>query len=165
MKRTIDRLVVFVCLVAGALLFTSPAIAGENDAFIASLPQERIDLIEHNVVFALTSGIPGMQADAAQLVRDLKSICPEQSFSASVVPLMGILKDEDAEPSARILAALALDRLGSSMGDFAITRTALFTDNQKLKHVCTWLAYEKRTGRSADSKGLAIIEPLEEFGY
>ena len=165
MKRILYRMVAAVCLAAGTLLFAAPAFAGENDAYIASMPQGKIDLVEQNVVLALTSGIPGMQADAAQLVRDLKDIRPEQSFTACIRPLMGILKNEEADQSSRILAAFALDRLGSTMGDFAISRTALFTDNQKVKHVCTWLAYEKKTGRSADSKGMAIIEPLEEFGY
>ncbi len=162
MKRITFWALAAVCLAAGALLFAAPASAGENEAYVASLPQAKVDVIEQNVVIALTSGIPGMQADAAQLIRDLKDMRAEQSFSATVIPLMGILKNEDADQSARILAALALDRLESSMGNFAITRTALFTDNQKVKHVCTWLAYEKKTGRSADSKGMAIIEPLEE---
>ena len=165
MKRIGYHVIAAVCLVAGTLLFAAPAFAGDGDEYVASLAQERVNLIEQNVVLALTSGIPGMQADAAQLVRDLKRIRPEQSFAAFVVPLMGILKNEQSDQSARILAALALDNLGSAMGDFAISRTALYTDDARVKHVCTWLAYERKTGRSADSKGMAIIEPLEEFEY
>ncbi|MEW6512020.1 MAG: hypothetical protein AB1428_13800 [Bacteroidota bacterium] len=165
MKRHAYRFIAAATLVVGTLLFAAPAFAGEGDDYIAALPQARINLIEQNVVLALTSNIPGMQADAAQLVRDLRTIRPEQSFSATVIPLMAIVKDEQADPGARVLAAFALDRLESSMGHYAITRTALFTDNPKVKHVCTWLAYERRTGRSSENKGMAIIEPLEEFEY
>jgi hypothetical protein len=168
MKRLGYRVAAVVCVAAGALLFAAPVLAGENDATIASMPQEKFDLIEQNVVLALSSGIPGMQADAAQLVRDLKSIRPEEALTQTVVPLMGVLKDEQADPASRILAALALNTLESDKGDYAIARTAQFTDNQKVKHLCSWLAYAKKTGRSADARGMATldpVEPLEEFGY
>jgi hypothetical protein len=150
------------CLLAGGMLWTASAFAGENDEYISSLPQQKIDLIEQNVVNALTSGIPGMQADGAQLVRDLKGIRPEQMFASCVVPLMGILKDEEGETPARILAALALNELESSRGDFAISRTAQFTSDARLKYVCGWLAYEKKVGKHSEDKEIASYEPIPE---
>jgi hypothetical protein len=165
MKKHNRITIAAACLLAAGLLFAAPASASEGGEYIASLSQQRIDLIEENIVVALKSGIPGVQADAAQLVRDLKDLRSEQEFSACVVPLMAIVKNEDADQSARILAALALDRLESEMGSFAISRTAQFTDNPRVKYVCTWLAYERKFGKPAADKGMAIIEPLDEFNY
>lgn len=152
-------------LAAAGVLFALPAFATGDDGYVASLPEAKIQVIEENIVHALTSGIPGMQADAAQLIRDMKALRPEHDFGACVVPLMAIVKDEQADAPTRILAAFALDQLESEKGNFAITRTALFTESPKVKHVCTWLAYERRTGKNNESKGLAAIEPLEEFEY
>ena len=160
--RSKRSIVAGLCLIAGGLLCMTSAFAGENDEYIGSLPQQKIDLIEVNVVNALQSGIPGMQADAAQLVRDLNSIRPEQEFSKTVIPLMAILKDEEAENGARILAALALNQLESEKGYFAISRTASFTSDPMLKHVCTWLAYQRMTGKQTEDKGIASYEPLLE---
>ena len=151
-----------LCLLAGGMLCAASAFAGENGEYVGSLPQEKIDLIEQNIVNALQSGIPGMQADAAQLVRDLRNLRPEQPFSGSVIPLMALLKDEEGETGTRILAALALDQLESEKGHFAVARMASFTSDARVKHVCTWLAYERQTGKHPEDKGIAFFEPLEE---
>ena len=162
MKGKDHSIVAALCLVAGGMLCTAPAFAGESDDYIGSLPQQRIDLIEQNIVNALQSNVPGMQADAAQLVRDLSSLRPEQSLAGCVIPLMAIVKNEEVESGARILAALALDQLDDPMGHFAISRTASFTSDPKLKHVCDWLTYERKTGRHNEEKGIASFEPIEE---
>jgi hypothetical protein len=152
-------------LVAAGLFLAVPAFAQGNDDYVASLSQDKLHVIEANIVNALTSDIPGMQADAAQLIRDLKNQRPEQEFSSCIVPLMAIVKNEGADDANRILAAFALDQLESPKGYFAITRTALFTDSPKVKYICTWLAYERKTGHSTDAKGMAAVEPLEEVDY
>ena len=153
-----------LCLLAAAMLVNAPAFAGEGDAYIYSLSDAKIDLIQSNIVLALTSGIPGMQADAAQLVRDLKVLRPEQSFSECVVPLMRLVKDEEGSSASRVLAALALDNLESERGHYAIARTGLFTENAHVKHVCAWLTYERKAGKHSD-KGVATFEPMDEFEY
>ena len=151
-----------LCLVAGGMLCVSSALAGEGDDYIGSMPAEKFECVETNIVTALNSGIPGMQADAAQLIRDLRSLRPDETFTSCVVPLMAIVKNEEAESPSRILAALALDELDSGMGNFAIARTAMFTSDPQLKHVCTWLAYERKTGKHPEEKGIASYEPIEE---
>ena len=162
MKNT-RNIVGALCLVAVGLLCAAPALAGETDEYIGSLPQQKLDLIEVNLVNALQSGIPGMQADASQIVRDINSMRPEQNFPKTVIPLMAILKNEEAESAVRILAALALNQLDSQKGYFAISRTASFTSDPRLKYVCTWLAYERTAGKqSDDNKGIASYEPLPE---
>ena len=162
MKRRTSILAA-LCLAAGGLLCTTPAFAGDHEGYISSLPQEKIDLIQVNVVNALESDIPGMQADAAQLVRDLMDARPEQSFSSCVIPLMAILKNEEADSGTRILAALALDRLESPKGHFAISRTASFTSDSRVKYICAWLAFERSSAKHpSEEKGLASFEPLLE---
>ena len=162
MKGNKRSIVAAFCLIAGGVLCTAPAFAGQGDDYIGSLPQQKVDLIEQNIVNALQSDIPGMQADAAQLVRDLRSLRPEQPFADCVIPLMALVKNEDVDSGARILAALALDKLDNPTGHFAISRMASFTSDPRLKHVCSWLAYERKTGRHTEEKGIASFEPLQE---
>ena len=162
MIRKNRSIVAAFCLVAGGMLCTAPVFAGESDGLMGSLPQEKIDRIEQNIVNALQSDIPGMQADAAQLVRDLTSMRPDQSFSACVVPLMALLKNEAGDSGVRILAALALDQLDSPKGHFAVARTATNTSDTKLQYVCSWLAYERKTGKHHGEKAIALFEPIEE---
>ena len=162
MMRNKRNIVAALCLVAGGLLGTAPAFAGENGDYISTLSQQKFDVIEQNIVNALRSDVPGMQADAAQLVRDLNNARPDISFSTCVVPLMAVLKNEEGESAARILAALALDQLDSPMGHFAVSRTASFTSDSRLAYVCGWLAYERKTGKHPEEKGIASFEPIQE---
>ena len=161
MKHTRNTIAA-LCLVAGGMLCVSSALAGEGDDYVGSMPEGKFECVESNIVMALQSGIPGMQADAAQLIRDLKGIRPDETFTSCVVPLMAIVKNENAESATRIIAALALDGLDSGMGNFAIERTATFTSDPQLKYVCTWLTYERKTGRHPEDKGMASFEPIEE---
>ena len=162
MKGNKHSIVAALCLVAGGMLCTTTAFAGESGDYIGSLGQQKLDLIEQNIVNALVSDVPGMQADAAQLVRDLRNLRPDQSFAGCVIPLMAIVKNEQDDSGARILSALALDELDSPMGHFAISRTASFTSDPRVKHVCGWLAYERKSGRRTEDKGIASFEPLQE---
>src|SRR5512140_3837554 len=91
-------------LVAAGLFLAVPAFAQGNDDYVASLSQDKIHVIEENIVNALTSDIPGMRADAAQLVRDMKTLRPEQDFGMCIVPLMAIVNNENADDASRVLA-------------------------------------------------------------
>jgi hypothetical protein len=57
---------------------------------------------------------------------------------------MHIVKDEDADAASRVVAALALHDLHSGRGDFAISRTAELSHNKRVKHLCSWLAYNRK---------------------
>ena len=105
--------------------------------------EERLHQTELSLVAALESKSPGMQASAAQTVRELKGVFPDRSFARLVIPLMRIVKDENADVPVRILAALALSELHSAMGDFAIKGTALFTDDGRMRHLCTALTLQR----------------------
>ena len=90
---------------------------------------------------ALESESPGLQTSAAITIRELKMMMPERSFSCFVIPLMRIVKTEEADRCSRVIAAIALHDLHSEMGDFAIARASKFCDCDKMKHICTWLTY------------------------
>lgn len=57
--------------------------------------------------------------------------CPK-----AVLPLMTMLRD--GEESARIVAALALCRIGDARGTFAVKRAASFDDSAKVRRLCAW---------------------------
>ena len=107
---------------------------------------------------ALRTPSPGMQASASQVVRDLKVLLPEQEFSLLIIPLMAIVKNEDAEVPVRMVAALALYDLQSAKGDFTIQRVAQFTKNERMKHLCTWLTYDRMQKNSSVPKTTAVLD-------
>jgi len=116
-----------------------------------------VDLIERSLAMALRTPSPGMQASASQVIRDLKGLMPDQEFSLVIIPLMGIVKDEDADVSVRMVAAIALHDLQSGKGDFAIQRVAQFTRNDRMKHHCLWLTYERVLKTPSVSKTTAVL--------
>lgn len=108
--------------------------------------EDKLNRIEKNLVIALKSSIPTLQASAALVLKQVKSNSRNYEFSSAIIPLMSMLKNERHETNVRIAAALALQDLRSTRGDFAIKRTAQFTDNERLKHLCFWLTYERSKG-------------------
>lgn len=115
-----------------------------------------VSLIERNLAIALRTPISGIQSSASQTVRDLKNLLPEQEFTSFVIPLMAILKDERLDASVRMLAALALHDLHSARGDFAIQRTARFTESPRVAHLCTWLTVERMKEDSPEAQATAM---------
>jgi hypothetical protein len=98
---------------------------------------------EASLLEGLQHHIPQIVTSSALTVKQLKELYPERSFSRFVIPLMRIVKDDDAPETQRIVAALALHQLRTSRGDFAIARTAKFTSNARVRHMYTALAYER----------------------
>ena len=124
------------------LLSTSVALSAKStdDVWFKGTP---VDLIEQNLAVALRMHSDGIQASASQVVRDLKGLLPSQEFTSVIIPLMGIVKNEDGDPAVRTVAALALYDLKSSRGDFALSQMARFSRNDRIKHLCAWLTYER----------------------
>ena len=79
----------------------------------------KLQAIELNLQLALENGNYGVQASAAQVVREVKALVPRYEFYSLVIPLMRIAKDGTTQPEAtRIVATLALhDLVGDSVGD------------------------------------------------
>lgn len=138
MNRSIVAVSVSLLLIAGrsvAQETTTPLFNPNNTV--------RLQQTEKSLVIALESDSPGLQATAAQTVRELKVLLPDESFSAFVIPLMRIVKNGDAQVEARILAALALQDLHSHRGDFVIKMEAKYTGNGRLAHIFGALAMER----------------------
>jgi hypothetical protein len=104
---------------------------------------ERLEQSKMSLVKALESNSPGLQATAAQTVRELKALIPDESFSSLVIPLMRIVKNEDAASESRILAALALHELHSERGDFAIKGESRNTGDKRFQYICSALVVER----------------------
>jgi hypothetical protein len=139
MKRAAIRLLSVFSLTI--LVFAFSYSAGKTDE--VWFKGSTVDAIERSLSMALRTPSSGMQASASQVLRDLKVLLPDQEFSLLVIPLMGIVKDEDADVAVRMVAALALHDLQSGKGDFAIQRVAQFTKNERMKHLCSWLTFER----------------------
>ncbi len=152
---------VFVLLLAVALVNMSTAWSMDNSARAPRFTRATVDQTEESLVMALQSNSLGLQTSAAQTIRDLKSLFPERSFSRFIIPLMRIVKDQDAEACSRVVAALALHELHSARGDFAIQREARFTDCPKMRHICSWLAYNRYLENHPEARNQAATQVEE----
>ena len=132
--------VVSVCI---SLLFVTTVFAGNPMGTDKRFSDERLKSIEQNLVIGLKSGMPSLQASAAIVLKQVKLYAPEYDFPETIIPLMHIVKDENNEVTTRIAAAVVLHDLRSSRGDFAIKRTAQFTDVERVKRICSLLAYDR----------------------
>jgi hypothetical protein len=132
-----------VVLFVLALALIVPCTGNAQDPTILAglFKQATVEQTEKSLVMALESESPGLQMSAALTVRELKALMPERSFSCFVIPLMRIVKTEEGDRWARVVAAIALHDLHSAIGDFAIARTAKFCECERLKNTCIWLAY------------------------
>ena len=130
-------------IVGAAILFAPLSLAQESTSNPPRFTEERLKQTKQSLVNALESNSPGMQASAAATIRQLAALLPEESFSRFVIPLMHIVKNEDANVPTRILAAFALHDLRSAMGDFAIKGVATCTDCSRLQHLCTALTVKR----------------------
>jgi hypothetical protein len=157
------RLLMVVGCTLAATALCAPALLASDPVPAGGAPLD-LALVEENIVVGLNSGIPGVQADLAQLVRDLKDRYPDHSFSSATIPLMGILRDESAESPVRVMAALALDDLESAIGDYAIAQLPRFTDDARLAYICAALAQRHTKQTVTAGQGIASIDPLPEDG-
>jgi hypothetical protein len=98
--------------------------------------ENRLTEHEVNLLKSLETGNPVAQAQAVQTIRDLEQMFPAYSFAASLAPLEKKLKDADADPVVRRLAALALDELHSDAGDSVIRDVATACDDKGLQTLC-----------------------------
>ena len=157
------------------MMVTQPLWARDETLTAGRFQSVTIEQSEKSLKMALEAPSPGLQLTAANTTRQLKELLPDQEFSSLIIPLMRIVKDKNAETSARIVAAIALHGLQSARGDFAISRTAKFTDNPRVKNICSWLTYyrklsEKSALQEEGSAHRHLIdyvapEPLPELVY
>jgi hypothetical protein len=124
----------------------SPAQTGSTREEAAKPPQfteEKIAIIEENLVKDLESKNPGVVIGGTQTVREMKKAVPTHDFSKLIIPLMRIVKDENSDRASRILAALALDEIDSERGNFAISREGEMSNDDVFKSLCANLTKAK----------------------
>jgi len=162
-KDVVMKATVVFCLGMMMLLVTRPLLALDETLTSGRFINATIEQSERGIKRALEAPSPGLQLTGANTARQLKELLPQQEFSSLVIPLMRIVQDEKAETSTRIVAAIALHGLNSGKGDFAISRTAEFTDNPRLKNACFWLAYYRKIGeRKAHPDDVSRLKSLIE---
>ena len=146
------------------MMVTQPFLARHETLAAGRFVSATIEQSEQSLKAALEAPSSGLQLTAANTARQLKKLLPNEEFSSLVIPLMRIVKDENAETSARIVAAIALAGLHRAKGDFAISRTAEFTNNPRVKNICAWLAYyRKLSEKPALPDEISALQTLEQL--
>jgi len=126
------------------MMVTQPLLARDETPAVGRFMNATIEQSEKSLQIALEAPSTGLQLSAANTARQLKELLPDEEFSSLIIPLMRIVKDENAETSARMVAAIALDGLRSAKGDFAISRMAEFATDPRVKNTCAWLTYHRK---------------------
>lgn len=120
MKTTI-RIVALVALLAAATL---PGMAGENEK-----PSYDKHQAELNLLIGLASDNLGLRESCAFMLGEIGS-------QKAVVPLMAML--HDGVESSRVVAALALTRIGDARGVYAVKQAAKFDPSERVQKLAAW---------------------------
>ncbi len=123
MKRVAMVLGVLVLLAAFSTLA-----AGEER--YAGMTKEKYDAAITNLLVGLKSDNLGLKTSSACMLGELKA-------GEAVVPLMAMLRDDEQE-CCRIVAALALCRIGDSRGVYAVKCAVQFDDSKQVAQKCAW---------------------------
>lgn len=89
---------------------------------------QNIELIEQNLLIGLNTENAGLQSSSAYMLGEIKS-------EKSVIPLMRMLRNNE-DPHMRIMAALALYKIGDSRGIWAVKQAVQFDDNECVRKKC-----------------------------
>ena len=100
--------------------------------FSAFAEINKVDKVKDCAIESLIMGVNsdnfGLRTSAAYMLGELK--CEK-----GVIPLMRMLKSEERE-DARIVAALALLKIGNAKGIFAIKQAIKFDDSERVRRLC-----------------------------
>jgi HEAT repeat protein len=92
--------------------------------------EKKFEMAEVNLLIGLQSDNLGLRESSAYMLGELKS-------GKAVIPLMNILRSEEHE-SLRVVAALALCRIGDERGVYAVKQAVKFDDNEFVQQKCAW---------------------------
>lgn len=123
MKRVAMLLGVVVLLAA----FTGMAAGTDHPA---GLTKEKYEAAVENLLIGLASDNLGLKESSAFMLGELKA-------TEAVVPLMAMLRSE-GEDCCRIVAALALCRIGEARGVYAVKQAIRFDDSENVQQKCAW---------------------------
>lgn len=122
MNRTV--LVTLALVLTAALTMT--AFAGTDKQ--VNKPAFQMEVVEANLIVGVKSGNFGLRVSAANMLGDIKS--PNGVFA-----LMEMLRNETDE-RGRIVAALALIKIGDPVGIYAVKQTGRLDGNDRVRKLC-----------------------------
>jgi hypothetical protein len=123
MKRSVVLIAALALMVmAGTMVF-----AGEQQK---SLTPEQYARAEQNLLIGVQSDNQGVREGSAYMLGELRS-------SKAVIPLMAMLRNNEIE-SSRIVAALALTRIGDARGVYAVKRATTFDPSERVQAKCAF---------------------------
>ncbi len=108
---------------------------------------------ENNLLVGIASDNYGLRVSAASILGDVGS-------ARSVVPLMRMLHDGDE--GERIVAALALSRIGDGRGVFAVKQAAQFDPSQKVQRLAAWYYNEYAIPKPTENPVKEAVAALQE---
>ncbi|MBI5471489.1 MAG: hypothetical protein HY961_04000 [Ignavibacteriae bacterium] len=101
----------------------------------------------------LNSTTKAEQRSAAEAALELKQAYPDRNYAALIIPLMRVVKNDDAERATRMPAAQALHLMHSDRGDYAIDGVSRYSNDREFRRYCTKLAAQR-----AEENDLARME-------
>ena len=107
-----------------------PAFGGDSD----KKEELRRSKAIASLMVGLSSDNAGLQESSAHMLGELKS-------TEAVVPLMKLLHESESE-SMRLIAALALTRIGDGRGTYAVRQAARFDASQRVRTTAAWFYNE-----------------------
>lgn len=136
-------------VIAGLVAMVMIASVAQAAGRLEIQPPERYAKAEANLLTALASDNAGLRESAAYMLGEIGS-------TKAVIPLMSMLRDSDTE-SARIVAALALTRIGDARGVYAVQRAAQFDESRHVQALCAWF-HEQYTEGGAFASSVSRTE-------
>jgi HEAT repeat protein len=123
MKRSL----LFLVAIAVTVALATPAIGADKDEMCKSQTVA-------SLLMAIRSDNEGLRESAAFILGEMKC-------TRAVVPLMQILHDAEKE-STRIIAALALSRIGEERGAYAVKQAVKYDVSRHVQVLCAYFYNE-----------------------
>ncbi len=119
--------VVVFAVLALMIMASTLVVAGGESKSLTAVQYARA---EENLLIGLQSDNQGVREGSAYMLGELRS-------SKAVIPLMAVLRSNPVE-SSRIVAALALSRIGDARGVYAVKRATLFDASENVQQKCAF---------------------------
>ncbi len=132
------------------LLFTIIFFSIISFSFANKLNNKLYDQIENNLLIGLEKGNKGLTTSCTYFLGEIKS-------NKAIIPLMKILKNSEIEEE-RIAAALALIKIESARGLYAVKQRINFDDSERVKRFCKIFYISYTLGQK---EGKVFVEPFK----
>jgi len=129
------RILLVALTIVLAVSLTTTAFAGVTKD--QTKPAFNMETVEANLIMGVNSSNFGLRVSAANMLGDLKS-------TGGVFALMQMLRNETDE-RGRIVAALALIKIGDPVGIYAVKQTGRLDSNDRVRKLCALFYQEYQT--------------------